>query len=192
MEDREFKETPLPQSWWKYTDGCHSVPFIGGDTSGMDGYNIIVQETTPRVLLQQLGTECGRGIIHNDIWVNATMSEYEEKDNWLITDCRFINEAKIVTIKGGMSIRVNRPIHSRFPELWDKFFHLTHSVGDLDEKNFLIWLKSQDLAMWNKLTHESETALDNYKDFTHIINNDGTFENLIEKVRGILVLQGIL
>jgi len=79
---------------------------------------------TPRKLLQLLGTECGRQIINPNIWVNATMGDYKQVGsplvvmakgleplypNWIITDCRFPNEAKAITDKGGINIRINRP-----------------------------------------------------------------------------------
>lgn len=34
--------------------------------------------------------------------------------------------------------------------------------------------------------HPSETALDNYKDFDYYINNDGTLENLNEKIQNLV------
>ena len=79
---------------------------------------------TPRLLLQLLGTECGRNIIHPNIWVNSLISEYKSinnrgqkpKDdiftfpNWIITDMRFPNELEAIKNRGGISIRVFRNI----------------------------------------------------------------------------------
>lgn len=193
LEDRKFKEAPLPEAWWKYTDGVTSVDYLTGDTSILDGYNIVVQKTTPRILLQQLGTECGRDIIHNNIWVNATMSEYKDTENWMITDCRFPNEAEAVHTEGGITIRVNRPIQERFPELWEEYIGNSEALKKYgDEEDFLVWLKTHDEDMWKKLTHASEVSLDSYGDFTYTIDNNGTFEDLIEKVREILVQETIL
>ena len=33
---------------------------------------------TPRLILQLLGTDCGRDIIHPNIWVNSTMMAYDK------------------------------------------------------------------------------------------------------------------
>ena len=33
---------------------------------------------TPRLLLQLLGTDAGRNIVHPNIWVNALMSDYRQ------------------------------------------------------------------------------------------------------------------
>lgn len=135
---------------------------------------------TPRTILQSLGTEWGRDMIHNEIWVNALMSKYKciscdmklpfedgiahvEWDtcvmpNWIITDTRFPNEAKAVTDKGGINIR------------------LTRNINDND----------------NALLHSSETSIDNYK-FDYIVDNkDGNIENLIRDIKVILIKEGII
>jgi len=35
--------------------------------------------------------------------------------------------------------------------------------------------------------HESETALDNWTDWDYVIDNNGTLEELVEKVKQILI-----
>ena len=40
--------------------------------------------------------------------------------------------------------------------------------------------------------HESETALDNYDNFDYVLDNSGDIPKLIEKVRDILILEGII
>ena len=40
--------------------------------------------------------------------------------------------------------------------------------------------------------HESETALDNYNDWEYIIENNDTIEDLIEKVKEILIKERII
>ena len=75
---------------------------------------------TVRDLLQRLGTDAVRDGLHPDAWVNALMADYIcvpadrapngwDCPNWIITDCRFPNEAKAVKRFGGKVIRVNRP-----------------------------------------------------------------------------------
>lgn len=39
--------------------------------------------------------------------------------------------------------------------------------------------------------HSSETALDLYDKFDHIIENDGSIQDLIEQIRVILITNGI-
>ena len=121
LEDREFKEKELGEEW----DGL-----------------------TPRKILQLLGTEAGREIIHPNIWVNSLFADYTTDSNWIITDVRFPNEAQAIKDRGGIVIRVERPGGE------------SHCGG----------------------AHASETALDDY-DFDIVINNDGTIDELIDKVK---------
>jgi hypothetical protein len=64
---------------------------------------------TPRLLLQLIGTECGRDIIHPNIWVNSTFADWKPHCSWVITDTRFPNEADAIKKRGGIVIRVERP-----------------------------------------------------------------------------------
>jgi len=153
LEDEDFKNFKLPKSW--------------NDSHGINTY---------RELLQVLGTDCGRKMIHPNIWVNSTMAEYnpiiklntqdpiappslaEEKvyPNWIITDVRFPNELKAISDKKGIVIRLMRE---------------SDVEGNL---------------------HESETALDN-AEFDYIIDNrDLTINQLIEEVKAILVKENII
>ena len=88
-------------------------------------------------------------IFGEDVWVNALTNEYKpelnitnklfnlpniverEYPNWIITDMRFPNELKAVKDRGGITIRVVRPVHA------------------LSQKNHC------------GILHPSETALDN-------------------------------
>lgn len=160
LENNDFKEKPLGEEW--------DIP-LGGTTRFLDKTceyyrdNIAYRRMTPRKLLQLVGTDCGREIIHPNIWVNATMADYtpvphitpnnldltylaNTYPNWIITDCRFPNEVKAIKDKGGVVIRVER---FGMPE------------GD---------------------KHLSETALDGYKDFDCFINNNSDIDGLIDQV----------
>lgn len=122
LEDREFKEKELGEEWNNSYDDVYYT-------------KLIHKKLTPRKLFQLLGTDCGRDIIHPNIWVNALFNKYiketvsnrpyhrselfdfdndlnfkEVYPNWIITDMRFPNELKAVKDKGGISIRVNREI----------------------------------------------------------------------------------
>lgn len=62
---------------------------------------------TPRRLMQTLGTEWGRDLIHPDIWIKAL--EMNIKGDTVISDVRFPNEAKWIKRHGGMLIYIRRP-----------------------------------------------------------------------------------
>lgn len=89
LEDRDSKEKNLGENW-----------------------NVL----TPRIMLQLLGTECGRNIIHEDIWVNILFRDYDKESNWIITDLRFPNEFKAIKERGGVTIRIDRDEESGVPE----------------------------------------------------------------------------
>lgn len=124
----------------------------------------LVKETlTPRKILQLLGTECGRDIIHPNIWINALFADYkpvcenwdsdgnctvEIYPKWIIPDTRFQNEVEAIKTRGGIVIRVERPT--------------------IPASN-----------------HPSEMALDAYKGFDHIVYNHGSLEDLFNKVKSI-------
>lgn len=61
---------------------------------------------SPRYLAQTLGTEWGRNLVHEDVWVLALERRLRETRLWyqdctvVITDCRFGNEAKWVRQHG--------------------------------------------------------------------------------------------
>ena len=68
-----------------------------------------------RYMLQTLGTEWGRNLIHPDIWILEAerrlkqMSNANDTDGVIITDCRFPNEADKIHEMGGKVIRIVRP-----------------------------------------------------------------------------------
>ena len=149
LEDREFKEAELGEEW-----------------NGL----------TPRKILQLLGTEAGRQIIHPNIWVNALFADYRSDDNWIITDVRFPNESKAIKDRGGIMIRVNR---------------LTE-----EEKNSAYKARAgrpnNAIGLIFKDEHASETALDDYDGFDYVIENDGTVQDLINKVKSLNIVEKIL
>lgn len=179
LEDQEFKETPLGKEWdyrmvfdanWG-KQWTPQRPSFGGDMP--------IKQRTPRQILQLLGTEGTRDVIHPDIWVNALYSEYksynakfgfldmqngdfdvksEIKENkWIITDSRFPNDVKRTREMGGILIRVNR-----------------------------------DECEGRENEHASETALDDFDEWDYVIKNNGTIEELIEQVRTTLEEEGII
>lgn len=62
-----------------------------------------------RRLLQRIGTEGGRGVLGEDVWINALFPSLEDGKNYVITDVRFPNEATRIKSCGGQMWRVYRP-----------------------------------------------------------------------------------
>jgi hypothetical protein len=97
FEDQEFKSSMLGEEWWK-------------------NYGDFYHQTTVRDFLQILGTDAIRNGLHTNAWVNALMADYKPKkmseynpSSWIITDCRFPNEAEAIKDRGGMIVRIDRP-----------------------------------------------------------------------------------
>jgi len=67
---------------------------------------------SPRHIMQTLGTDWGRNLINQDIWVIRARQIWEDEcPNGLvmISDCRFDNEAMLVRELGGLVIEILRP-----------------------------------------------------------------------------------
>jgi hypothetical protein len=119
FEDQDFKKTNLGREWWTTCD---------------EGY----QPMTVRDFLQRLGTDALRNNLHDNVWVNALMADYDEEySNWIITDTRFPNEAMAIKNKGGIIIRVDRPgfepINSHPSETGLDGWNFDYKIQNLDD-----------------------------------------------------------
>lgn len=83
LNDREWKETPLPS--------------IG---------------KSPRQLMQTIGTEWGRELVHPDLWLilaRARITKYLECGcDVVVSDVRFDNEAELIRSMGGTIVHISR------------------------------------------------------------------------------------
>lgn len=64
-----------------------------------------------RHLAQTLGTEWGRGLINDDIWLNVLqrkINSYKNTKNLIISDVRFNNEAEFIKNNNGIIIQIIR------------------------------------------------------------------------------------
>ena len=192
LEDQEFKNSYLPEEWNQFIKV--EFPEYGeAKPTGeqiADSDSILVRTThrriTYREMLQKVGTEAMRDNVHTNVWCNALFSNYKKNmqksssyydainlsfPNWIITDMRFPNELQAVKDREGITIRINR--------------YLTKKTFSEDG------LTSMQGVMVDFNEHPSETALDN-SEFDFTIDNDGTIEELVEKVREILIKVNIL
>jgi hypothetical protein len=124
-------------------------PYIGPfrtqevvDSMGWEAAKVHYPEL--RVLLQRLGTEAGRDILGDNIWVDTTLSKLGVGD-FVLTDCRFQNEANAVKAAGGQVWRVVRPgcgpVNGHISEIaMDDYPHdaYIHNDGDLTDLVVLV------------------------------------------------------
>ena len=149
MESRAFRES---------TDGFWSERF---------GYAV-----TPRYMLQLMGTEAGRDVFHNDIWIYTLENRMRGKEDVVIPDVRFPNEINFIKSKGGKVIRIKRGPE---PEWYNTA--LQDNNKSVIETPYMS-IKYPDI-------HFSEWAWIG-QEFDHEIENDGTLSELKTKVNMIL------
>lgn len=64
---------------------------------------------SPRQLMQTLGTEWGRNLVHPDLWLLLAQSAFGNRGpGMIITDMRFENEAAWIRRAGGTVVHVER------------------------------------------------------------------------------------
>lgn len=66
---------------------------------------------SPRELMQTLGTEWGRELVHPDLWVKCALADYERvpRYRYVFSDVRFPNEAQAIRDRGGHILWVEGP-----------------------------------------------------------------------------------
>jgi hypothetical protein len=170
LENREFKEKELGEEWYQYYVYTEGVKQLVNQSYYLSTHKVKeIVKLTPRLILQLLGTECGRQIINPNIWINSLFNDYKghfigtvnnEKQygkklpNWIITDLRFKNELESIKSRKGITIRVNRE--------------------NVESNN-----------------HESETDLDN-STFDYVIENNSDITNLIKQIKEILIKENLI
>lgn len=109
---------------------------------------------TSRYVQQTLGTEWGRNLIGQNLWVKAMQRQVERHREQgvsvAIDDVRFFNEAQMIKSLGGQVWKIMRP-------------------GLIPPRD-----------------HASEGSLNNWDGFDHVIVNDGTVQDLREKIDALL------
>lgn len=117
--------------------------------------SLLLSGKTPRFAMQTLGTEWGRDIISQELWVNAWLHRVScnVEAGTVVDDMRFANEYSAVRSLGGIVVKIVRQ--------------------DKDSNN----ARTDD-------AHASEAAFENFN-YDYIITNrmDRSFEPLVKKVR---------
>lgn len=117
------------------------------------------EETKPRSLLQELGTEVIRNKIDPDFHIDRLIQDIKVLsyfyDTFIVSDVR-------------MPVEIEKP---------KKEFENVISIK---------MIRPSDELDSNQKTHVTELALDNYDGFDYVIDNDKTLEDLEEKAKDIL------
>ena len=148
-------DTEVSRKWREETDSFWSEKF---------GYSF-----TPRLALQLMGTEAGRNVFHQDVWVISLLNRAKGKDV-VVTDVRFKNEINYIQQNGGVIVRVRR---GEEPD-WYKL-----------AEDAAAGFSSAIMGMKDKGIHQSEWDWIGSK-FNYTIDNDGTVNELGNKVKELL------
>ena len=199
LEDREFKEKELGEEWTVYYNSNAFGKLFSSREELLDYYKnnfiwlhdtskgIVVESEvlTPRKILQLLGTEAGREIIHPNIWVNALFSEYNLDDGKVIEPISEENKAKYPI--GFAPIKQQYFREPRYPNwiITDmRFPNELEAVKKRGGITIRVNRISDEAGQYEVKQHPSETALDNHK-FDYVIDNSGSMSSLINKVKEI-------
>lgn len=80
------------------------------DSRGWDEAKVLsAGDDGVRGLLQRLGTEAGRQVLGESVWVDAAASKMAGVSNYVVTDVRFPNEYEAIQRLRGIVLRVVRP-----------------------------------------------------------------------------------
>jgi hypothetical protein len=208
LEDQEFKNRELAEEWWYYKIS-KSIMLPRGYYPNEEDNKMCEQrylcKPTYRTLLQQIGTDLFRNQLHPNVWVNSLMNEYRPyveapeglipddwESKWIITDMRFPNELKAVKDRGGITIRVTRNKFniSNIKEA-KEYLGGFRDYKDRHGSDNMILSIANSLWIETQNFHESETALDDTI-FDWEVDNNGSIEELIVKVRQILITEKII
>ena len=127
-------------------------------------------EFTPRMALQRIGTEVGRDIFNENIWINILEKKIDNNKNYVITDVRFANEMKWIQKQGGILIEVKR---GKNPDWYEIAFEANQGC------------KKSESLMYETGVHESEWKwIGNFIDES--IENNDSKETLRENIFSIL------
>jgi hypothetical protein len=123
---------------------------------------------TPRLALQLMGTEVGRNVFGENIWIHSLENKIKDvSKHYVVTDVRFQNEIDWIRKQKGILIEIRR---GKLP-LW-------YNVADKANNG----CQHSISVMKDIEIHESEWKWINKQNVDHVVRNDGTLEDLRESM----------
>lgn len=205
LEDNNFKNKELGEEWWYYKDRVRSIIYDYESFKNLDVVkhgSLQLIKLTPRLLLQLLGTEAGRQIIHPNIWVNALMKDYKANN-----PCRRNSKGDCIEsphcMDWAFSDKIKRPegidCNQRYPNWIITDVRFPNEFKAIEDRGGVMIKVERPCSICglykghkmscpkDELEHESETALDLYK-FPFTIYNNGSLQDLYKTVDSIIHL----
>lgn len=221
LEDREFKEKELGDEWGGYQVSWNCPPneWEGFFKTKEEAFEYLLKngleedetiknafeeelireiKLTPRLMLRILGTDCGRNMLHPNIWVNSTMSDY--KPSHTINGVaeymsngkyRIIGHGELdgLILNGGPNFKYETE-EAKYPNWIITDVRFENEVNVIKEKGGKVIRINRETEQINN--HPSETSLDNYDKFDYVINNNGTIMDLFSNVFEILMKEELI
>jgi ABC-type dipeptide/oligopeptide/nickel transport system ATPase component len=176
FEDQEFKKSILGVEWGT----VQQIPLNSIPPFADIDFNVMM---SVREFLQKLGTEAMRDGLHENVWVNALFADYRPQPNKAVAEF-LAAEGLPQSMNAGEENYPNWIITDmRFP---NEMKAVEERKGITVRVNRNNGTRAIDIN-----PHPSETSLDD-AEFNYTIENDGSIDDLIEKVRQILITEKII
>ncbi len=179
FERQQVKDLRLGREWNSKPDVSKAGDLEAIEFGISKGFGVPERVNTVRWLLQTVGTEAMRNNLHPDVWVNALFADYKGIKGFYHNDSDSKLDYDINTFPNWIITDM------RFP---NELEAVIKRNGLTIRVNRFHPVDTDDI----KYEHPSETALDDYKSWDYVINNDGTIEELIEQVKQILIKEQII
>lgn len=122
--------------------------FRVADVVARDGWDTAKREIPEvRRLLQVMGTEVGRQILGENVWVGLVARQIEPRKNYVITDVRFPNEVQFVRSLVGTVVQITRPNNPHA-------IAATHASEQLEVQPDFVLSNDGSLAQLNERTDQ--------------------------------------
>lgn len=131
------------------------------------------RDITPRIILQEIGTDLFRDKLLDSIWIDSLERKLSRYDDVVICDARFPNEIEFLSSIGAKLIEVSRPEIE--PEWVEVIKYNTKNSSKYFDKEVFMSLHHPEI-------HPSEFSWIGNKFINNIIINDGSKKDLTEKL----------
>jgi hypothetical protein len=141
--------------------------------------NVLERPFSPRIALQEIGTEVGRNYFHPDIWLKNLEKKILDdagKSDFVIDDCRFPNEIELIQRMGGKTFIIER---GQQPEWWSTALRQNSDEMGPDDSTMEKKYRSIHPSEWKWISKRI------YQTSVRIPNN-GTLEEFQQKVDSAL------
>lgn len=179
FEDQEFKKTFLGDEW----SNLKMKPGRRQDGIFPKKVDMELVPMTVRDLLQKLGTEAMREGLHNNVWVNALFAEYQSKRK---------ENGFSRTVKSAEGIPVGYEYEVEYPNWIITDTRFPNELDAVRRKNGLAIKIVRNSENTVGTQHISETALNHVTDWDYVVENNGTLEELKQKLFDILSKENII